>query len=133
MNSIKGNIAQIEFNGSLSLVSVSVTDTITLKSIVVETPETASYLKKGNTVQVLFKETEVVIGVGDNPQVSLQNRIPSTVKFIETGTLISKLVLDTEVGLLEAVISTNAIQQLQIENGSQVLAMVKLNETMLSV
>ena len=60
MNSLKGVIEQVEVNGNLSLVNLKVGE-CNFKSIVIETPETAEYLRIGNTVDVLFKETEALL------------------------------------------------------------------------
>ena len=132
MNSFKGDIVNVETSGGLSLVSVKVHEDITLKSIVIETPETAPHLKIGNELNVLFKETEVVIGTQENHSISLQNRIAGTVSSIEKGTLISKVVLSSAIGDVTAIISSNAVHTLQLKEQSQIVAMVKLNEIMLS-
>ncbi len=133
MNSFHGYIANIEVSGNLSLVSVRVNSEILVKAIVIETPDTAPYLFVGNEVNVIFKETEVVIGLENNLDVSLQNRINGTITSIEKGDLISKVVLETIAGPIVSVISTEAISQLKLREGLSVTAMIKLNEIMLSV
>jgi len=131
MNTLKGKISAIEVNGSLTLVTANV-DGIALKSIVIETPETAPYLKVGNAIKVLFKETEVIIGIGNISNISLQNRIPGKIASIEKGSLISKLTIKTKVGEITAVISTSAVELLNMLQGMEVTAMIKTNEILLS-
>src|SRR5665647_1430963 len=94
MNTLKGEIISIKVNGNLSLVTINVSDII-FKTIVIETPGTASYLKTGNKINVIFKETEVVIGKGLEHFVSLQNRLTGNIIGIENGALLSKLTIDT--------------------------------------
>ncbi|MCR9066559.1 MAG: TOBE domain-containing protein [Cytophagales bacterium] len=132
MNRFSGKISKIEVNGSLSLVTVAASERITIKTIIIETPETAAYLKIGNTIQVLFKETEVVLGLNQKQAISLQNRINGTIIQIEKGALLSKVVIDTEIGSLVSVVSTEAIKELNLEENQEVIAMIKLNEIMLS-
>ncbi len=132
MNRFSGKISKIEVNGSLSLVTVAASERITIKTIIIETPETAAYLKIGNTIQVLFKETEVVLGLNQKHTISLQNRINGTIIQIEKGALLSKVVIDTEIGSLVSVVSTEAIKELNLEENQEVIAMIKLNEIMLS-
>ena len=132
MNSFEGHIATIEVSGNMSLVTVAVNKKQTLKAIVIETPETASYLKNGSPVHVLFKETEVVLGSTKNHEISLQNRIPGTINHIEQGLLLSKLEIQTKVGIIRSIISTAAVLQLGLKKGKEVIAMIKLNELMLS-
>ncbi len=133
MNRLRGDIVQIETSGQLSIVSVAVSKALVLKAIVVETPTTAPYLKQGNTIAVLFKETEVIIGAGAVAAISLQNKISCTIAKIDTGTLLSKLVLKTyEETEISAIISSKAVNQLNLTVDSKVQAMIKLNEMMLA-
>ncbi|ELR73437.1 tobe domain protein [Fulvivirga imtechensis AK7] len=131
MNILTGKITAIEVSGSLSLVT-AVAEDVVLKSIVIETPETASYLQEGRPVKLLFKETEVIIGVGNLSNISLQNRIAGTVSSIEKGSLISRLVINTRLGEIVSVITTRAVEQLNIDINAEVKAMIKTNEMMLS-
>lgn len=132
MNNLKGKILAINTNGSLSLVTIKIKDDVTFKAIVIDTPDTAAYLKKDNLIKVLFKETEVVIGANIDHQISLQNRIKGTVKEIKQGALLSKVVIATKVKDIVAVISTAAIKELSLEENKEVQAMVKLNEIMIA-
>lgn len=132
MNSLQGNIHQIEQNGNLSLVTVKISADILLQAIIVETPQSVTYLKNGHPINVLFKETEVVIGTQTDHQISLQNRIPGKIIDISKGTLLTKVTIDTHIGQVESIISTKALESLKLEHNQDVLAMIKLNEIMLS-
>lgn len=132
MNKLSGEIVNIEVSGNISIVSAKICDGIAMKAIVIETPETAEYLRKGNEINLLFKETEVIIGVGRDHLISLQNKIPGTVALIDQGKLLSRIVVNTQGCEITAVISSNAVSQLDLQKGSSVTAMIKLNEVMLS-
>lgn len=132
MNSLPAKIIEVQVSGNLSLVSVEIGTDLVLKTIVVETPDSASYLQKGKEITALFKETEVIIGTKANSGTSLQNSIPGTIQKIEKGELLSKLVLNTPVGEITSILGSNAIKELGLELGQTVTAMVKLNEIMLS-
>jgi molybdate transport system regulatory protein len=131
MNRLKGEIISINSEGNLSLVAISYGG-ITLKSIIIEKPGTAPYLKSGHPVNILFKETEVVIGKNIDHPISIQNRIPCTVSFIERGKLLSKVAMKSSSDEIISVISTHAVDQLALQKGDAVLAMIKTNEIMLS-
>jgi len=122
----------VSVNGSMSIAEIDMGQNILLKSIVLETPDTASYLHEGIEVHTLFKETEVVIALEVDLSVSLQNRIPGIIARIELGDLISKLHIDTDLGELVSIISRESVQKLRLIKGSSVVAMIKLNEVMLS-
>jgi molybdate transport system regulatory protein len=131
MNIFKGKITSIKVSGSLSLVEVNVDD-ILFKSIVIETPGTAAWLVDDNEINVIFKETEVVIGKGSQHAVSMQNKIPGKIFEIDNGALLSKITIVTPVGKVVAIITYNAVQQLQLQVGETITAMIKTNEIMLS-
>ncbi|MFT4568319.1 MAG: molybdate transport system regulatory protein [Saprospiraceae bacterium] len=132
MNRLSGHISAIEVCGSMSLVTIDISSTIHLKTIIIETPETASYLLAGNPVQAVFKETEVIIGTDETHNISLQNRLPGQIITIESGKLISKIAISTEAGIIVSIISTNAVNSLNLQKDLRVIAMIKLNEIMLS-
>lgn len=131
MNILKGNIESIAVNGDLSIVRVIVAGSV-FSSIVIDTPETASFLKVNNEVKIIFKETEVIIGVGDMSGISLRNKMVGTVKSIDADILLSKLTLETPMGEITSIITSNAVEQLKIKPGMEVTAMVKTNELILS-
>ena len=132
MNSLNGHISHIEQSEQIALVSVKLDEGTLIKAIIIETAQTASYLKIDHPINVLFKETEVVIGTKDVRGVSLQNRIASKIASITFGSLICNLTLQTNHGIIEAIISRNAVNQLSLKKDMEVFAMIKLNETMLA-
>ena len=131
MNIIKGKISRIKVNGDLSIVKVDIGET-TFSTILIDTPDTASYLKLENEVSVIFKETEVILGVGDMSGISLRNKLVGKVISIESDRLLSKVTIDTDLGPITSIITSNAVTQLKIVVGLEVSAMIKTNELMLS-
>lgn len=132
MNRLPGHICKIETEGNLSLITVEIRKDLCLKTIIIETPETVSYLRLNNPIDVLFKETEVTIGSNISQAISLQNRIPGPIIKIDKGHLLSRIVLNTSAGDIIAIISTMAVDQMNLKVGDDVIAMIKLNEIMLS-
>lgn len=130
MNILSGTIKDLQVHGNLTLVKVGVSD-ITFTSIVIETPETAPYLSIGTPIKVMFKETEVIIGKS-GADISLQNQIPVKVVSIEQGQLLSQLNLQYQEYTLCSIITSNAVKQLQLQPGVEVIAMIKTSEIMLS-
>ena len=131
MNCLQGKIESLNVHDNLTLATIKVGDVL-MKSIVIETPDTCAYLVKGKPINVLFKETEVVIGKGDNLAISLQNRFNCIIQHIEKGVLLSKLTLASQDTEVFSIITTNAVAQLALKKGQHVLAMIKTNEIMLS-
>jgi molybdate transport system regulatory protein len=131
MNVLTGRISDIQLCHDLSLVSIECSS-LTLKSIIIETPDTAPYLKIGNSIDVVFKETELIISKKGEQLISLQNRFPSTIIKMNIGELLSSISLQFEEYELNSIITTNAVKTLGLEEGMEVVAMVKTNEMMLA-
>ena len=131
MNILKGEITAIHTHLGLSLVSLQVGE-FCLKSIVLETPDSVPYLKLKQTVNILFKETEVLLAYKEGLKISSQNQFIGKVENIDTGKILSEVTLTTTVGLLKSIVTTNAIHDLNIQTGDELVALVKTNEVMLS-
>jgi molybdate transport system regulatory protein len=131
MNVLKGKIAEVRVNGELSIVRVDVGGHL-LSSIVIDTPETAHYLMRGEEVKVIFKETEVIIATGSTDGISLRNKFRGKVERIDSDILLSKLTINTPVGDITSIITSNAVAELGVSEGSEVTAMIKTNELILS-
>jgi molybdopterin-binding protein len=130
MNSLKGSIASIKSHENLSIVKIDVGD-YSFTTVVIETTETVDYLKTGNEIRVLFKETEVLICLKPCPDISLQNRIDCKIKKITKGKLLSQIDMKSSIGDIKSIITTNAVEQLKLKEDDQVIAMIKTNEIML--
>lgn len=131
MNVLKGNIAEVRVNGELSIVRVNVRNHL-LSCIVIDTPETVDYLVQGEQVKVIFKETEVIIATGKTEGISLRNKFKGEVVRIDSDILLSKLAIETPVGTITSIITSNAVQDLGVKIGTEVTAMIKTNELILS-
>jgi molybdate transport system regulatory protein len=131
MNALKGNIEKLTVSGSLTLINMLVQN-IPISAIVIDTPETAPYLKIGNVINVVFKETEVIIGKGNTDGISMRNKFEGVIEKVESKELLSKLTMTTSVGIISSIITTNAVKQLELKEGVAVTAMVKTNEILIS-
>lgn len=113
------------------MVSIAV-GKLKLKSIVIETPASASYLINDGNIQVLFKETEVILANADMSSTSIINSIPCQVNAIERGQLLSKVELLHLEQKITAIITTEALDYLQVKAGAEINALIKTNELMLA-
>lgn len=131
MNTLKGKIASIKTTQSLSLVTIQIED-VFFNTIVIETPDTAVYLKTGGSITILFKETEVIIGKGSEHHISIQNKVMGTILKIEKGELLSKLIISTKIGEITAILTLDATIHLQLKVNEKITVMIKTTEIMLS-
>lgn len=127
MNSLNGIIVAIESNRHMSLVDVAVGQDI-FSATLLETPETAEYLRINQDVTLLFKETEVALAKNLSGTISLRNRINVKVQHIERGDILSAVTLDYEGKRLISVITSRAVERLDINIGDTLEALIKANE-----
>jgi len=127
VNRLKGQIVAIDSNSHLSLIDVAVGDDV-FTATLLETPETADYLKIGSKVTLMFKETEVALAKNLSGLISLRNRIVVTIRSIERGDILSAVRLDYAGNALASVITARAVDRLQLAVGEQIEALVKANE-----
>ncbi len=130
MNRIRGKIIEIESDGDLSLVTIEAEQTL-FSSTVIDTPDTASYLKEGREVYMVFKETEMSISKGLSGGLSLRNRFPGAVTAIDRGKILTKVELDFRGRLLRSIITTRSAHSLELKVGDRVEGMVKTTEVSL--
>lgn len=131
MNRLIGHIESIKVNKSLIHVRVRLKST-SLSAIVIDSGLDLDYLKLGSSVQAIFKETELIIGKGVHHAISLQNKLVGKIHHIENGEILSKVTVNTEEGLISSIITVNAVKQLELKVGTEVTAMIKTNEMMIS-
>lgn len=131
MNEINCKIIGVESLDSIALVEMKSGNQI-LKSIIIESPDSNNNFKIGEKVKAIFKETEVIIGIGEFENISLQNRMPCKIYKIEEGKLLSKIYLNSEIGDICSIITTKSVGRLNLKLNLHVMAMIKTNEIMLS-
>ena len=131
MNRLKGHIREIEVAGNLSRVTVELPTGISVNAIVIETPETVSYLELNRTIHVLFKETEVILAKDPMVSLSLENRISGKITALNIGSLFCEVSVKTPAGAIQALISKATLDSWSLKTGTAVTAMVKMNEIML--
>lgn len=127
MNRLFGTVAELETEGEISRVGIDVAGT-RLTSLVLEAADTAAYLAPGKPVTVLFKESEVSLAVGPEPRVSIRNRLACEVISLETGRILSHVVLGFAGSRLHSLISAQAVRELGLKPGLAVHALVKATE-----
>jgi len=130
VNKLIGKIVFIESTQHMSMVDIDVQGDV-FSSIVLETPASASYLKQGNSVQMLFKETEVSIGKNLTGLISLRNRFKGTIRRIERSEILSKIFLNYQSQEIVSIISTRSVGKLGLIDGDEVEWLVKTNEVSL--
>jgi len=127
---LTGKIILVESSPHMSMVDIDVEGDV-FSSIVLETPATASYLKQGKLVALVFKETEVSIGKNLSGLISLRNRFKATIKGLERSEILTKVFLNYKSHPIISIISTRSAQKLSLTEGDSIEWLVKTNEVSL--
>lgn len=131
MNKFIGHITKIISEGSISKVCVDLGQNILLQTVVIDTPETANYLKPNSVVEVMFKSTEVIISTSEN-NTSICNSISATVAEVRLGKLFSRIQLSSVLGDILCIGSAEQWKDLNLTEGSKVYALVNFHEILLA-
>lgn len=128
MNKLTGIITQIQQSGAILLVDVAV-DGHGFSALLIESATHPHWLQTGNTINLVFKETEVTLAKNLSGIISMRNRMKCKVEHIERGGLLSKITLKFQNRhTITSAITTRAVEALQLTVGDEVEALVKSNE-----
>lgn len=129
MNTLIGHINKIDDFEGLTLIEIKVENDI-LKSIVINN-STHTY-HSNDKVELLFKETEVILGQKTNHLISLQNKLNCKIISIQNGKLLSQIQLQYHDFKLYSIITTNSVLNLDLKVNDNIVAYIKTNEIMVA-
>ena len=128
MNKLTGIITQIQQSGAILLVDVAV-DGHGFSALLIESATHPEWLQTGNSIDLVFKETEVTLAKDLSGIISTRNRMKCKVEHIERGGLLSKITLKFQNRhKITSAVTTRAVDSLQLTIGDEVEALVKSNE-----
>jgi len=127
MNRLEGIITQIQKAESIMLIDVDV-DGHSFSALLIESTIHPKWLQIGNTVDVVFKETEVTLAKNLSGQISMRNRMKCNVQSVKRGELLSTILLQFQHYTITSAITTRSVDYLQITVGDELVALVKANE-----
>lgn len=111
----------------ISLITVDV-DGDAFSSIILEGTKGEIHYKIGDSVNIVFKETEVGIAKGLSGQISFRNRFAGKIKKIEQGKVLTKIVLDYKGRTIDSILSTRSTEVMDLKMNETVEWLVKSNE-----
>ena len=130
MNRLTGIITQIQQSGAIMLVDIAV-DGHGFSALLIESATHPRWLQTGNTIDLVFKETEVTLAKVLAGVISTRNRMKCKVERIDRGELLSKITLKFQNNTITSAITTRAVDALRLMIGEEVEALVKANEVSL--
>ncbi len=130
MNKLSGIITKIQQSGAILLVDVDV-DGHGFSAMLIESATQPEWLQEGNSIDLVFKETEVSLAKNLSGLISMRNRMKCTLQNIERGELLSKISLKFKGYMVTSAITTRSVESLDLKIGDEVEALVKANEVSL--
>jgi molybdopterin-binding protein len=130
MNKLTGTITQIQQSGAIMLIDVDVNGH-GFSALLIESANSLNWIYEGNTVNVVFKETEVSLAKDFSGKMSMRNQMNCKILHIGKGELLSKIKLQFKQHTITSVITTRSANALQLSVNDEVDALVKANEVSL--
>ncbi len=96
--------------------------------MLIESATQPEWLQTGNSIELIFKETEVSLAKNLSGLISTRNRMKCEITQIELGELLSKIDLKFQRFQISSAITTRSVNLLKLKIGDQVEALVKANE-----
>ena len=121
---LKAIVKNIQIQEIIHLVEFDLNGS-TLKMISLELNEK---IKIGTKVSLCIKSTHITIAKDLQGKLSCSNKIKAKVKTMKKGKLLSSVILEINEDLLEAIITTDALEQMSLNKSDEVIALIKASE-----
>ncbi|HVN47499.1 MAG TPA: TOBE domain-containing protein [Bacteroidota bacterium] len=131
MNQLKGRISNIQQSGGMMLVDVDV-EGKNFSALMIDAQHMPVWMREGNSIGLIFKETEVSLGKKVTGKLSLRNQLPCIVKSVKRGAILSVVKLKFDRHIITSAITTRSADMLKIKSGNRVTAFIKANEMTLT-
>lgn len=131
MNKLFGQITNITTSGNISLVEAKVDDVI-LSAMIIGNSDNTEFLKLGNNVHLLFKESEVSLAKNFEGEISLRNQLKGPILKIKKGIVFSEITFNFKGNEMISLITTRSVERLGLDIGDVITGFIKSNEVILS-
>ncbi len=124
MNTIRAIVSDIQSVDNLNIVSFEVDDTkMQMMSLGLNTP-----IKIGSKVILGVKASNILLAKNLSGILSASNQLPCIVQSINHGKLLSSVKLSFADGFIQSVITNSSSLRMNLQEGDEVLAIVKSSE-----
>ncbi len=131
-NQISGTVSCFRAGAAMSMVTIA-TDRQELTSAITNQAVQEMGLKTNDSVMALVKSTETMLVKGDVSaiKISARNKISGLVTDIQQGSAMSCVTVDAGSWKLTSAVTRQAVEELQLQNGEPVTALIKATEVLL--
>ena len=133
-NQIRGTVGELKAGQAMTVVHIDANGQRLVSAITNEGAQQLG-LKSGDPVIALVKSTDAMLIKGDASQIKLsaRNRLAGQVTSVQKGNAMAYVTLKVGESQIGASITREALDELQINNGDRVTAVIKATEVMLQM
>ncbi|MFJ8547104.1 molybdopterin-binding protein [Streptomyces sp. NPDC093586] len=131
-NQLPGTVTAVTPGEAMATVKVRLTGGQDLTAAITREAVDDLGLSVGTAVRALVKSTEVSLATGRTDDLSIRNRLPGAVTRITLGEAMAAVHVTMDDAELTAVITREAVEELGLFVGSDVVALIKSTEVMLA-
>ncbi|QFR50080.1 transporter [Sulfurimonas lithotrophica] len=128
MSIFKAQVYEIKNVDALHIVKFSYADTtLSMMSL-----ELDSNIKVGTNVHLYAKTNNIALAKNLTGDLSYSNQIKAKINSIQNGELLSKVILQGDIGTFESVITKDSASRMALEAGDEIVALIKASELSIS-
>jgi len=131
MNTLKGVITKKQTHEEISLIDINIKND-EFSSLIIETEATKKYIKVGNEIDMLFKETEISLKNYHDKLIKRTNKFIAKVISINKGVILSDVKLEYNNQYLRVISLTRHINELNLQIGKKAVMILRTQEILLS-
>jgi len=131
MNILRGQVKFVQTYEGISLVDITIGND-KFSSLIIETETTKEYIKIGNKIDMLFKETEISLKNYHDKLIKRNNKFIAKVVSINKGKILSDIELEYNNLQLRVISLTRHINELNLQVGKKAVVILRTQEISLS-
>ena len=121
MNQLAAIVKEIEKTDAVTYIRVEIGDT----TLCLIKPKTPQWLSVGDEVTCTFQETAVCVSKECPGRVSIENRVPATLKEVRQGASLCELTFESDLGEVISLITAHAYETLGLTKGCEATMLLR--------
>jgi molybdate transport system regulatory protein len=131
-NQLPGTVTEVRPGEAMAIVRLRLDGGQHLVAAVTKESADELALSPGSSVRALVKSTEVSVATRRVEGLSIRNQLPGAVTGLTTGAVMATVKITVDGGVLTAAITKDAVADLGLFVGSDVVALIKATEVSLA-
>jgi molybdate transport system regulatory protein len=130
MNKLTGNVLSVKFDELFAQVTIDC-DGATCSSCILLSDHDLPYCKVGNRVEMTFKESDTILTLHSNCEISCRNRFKCIIKDIVYTSVMTRVITDFKGVSIVSMITKDSADMLNLQTGKEITCLVKSTSVIL--